>query len=223
MLNGYKDGARRFGVQILQGHEHEAIGIEVERDRVTGVHTRSGTVSTPIVVNAAGADAITTASWVGINLPIMNRRRNVFVTEPFPEIPADTPFVEDAEMEWYYRKEGPGVLIGMGKEAVEEISMRPNLAFLPSVIDFSVHRVPILAQAKFDHRKGWNGIRSLTPDSCPIIGPVDSVQGFFNSCGWGGEGVMHSPAGGQLVAECIVDGHATTQDIGPFLASRFGG
>ena len=221
IMLGYKDGAQRYGVEICQGREYEAIGIQVDRDRVTGVDTRSGSVSTENVVNAAGADAIEVGSWVGIALPIMNRRRSVFVTEPFPDIPDDTPLVEDAEMEWYYRKEGPGVLIGMGKEESLDISMTPNWDFLPEVIEFAIHRVPILENARLDRKKGWSGIRSLTPDICPIIGPIDTVQGFFNSCGWGGEGIMHAPAGGQLVAECIVDGQTSTLNIVPFLASRF--
>lgn len=221
IMSGYADGARRYGAEICQGQEYEVIGIEVNRDQVTGVHTRSGFVSTKNVVNAAGADAIEVGSWVGIALPIMNRRRNVFVTEPFPSIPDDTPMVEDAEMEWYYRKEGPGVLIGMGKEESSDISMTPNWDFLPKVIEFAIHRVPILENARFDRKKGWSGIRSLTPDLCPIIGPIDTMQGFFNSCGWGGEGIMHAPAGGQLVAECIFDGQTTTLSIAPFLASRF--
>lgn len=221
IMNGYKEGAKRYGVKIYQGQEYEVVGIEVEKNQVIGVRTRSGVVSTRNVVNASGADAIEIASWIGLTLPIMNRRRNIYVTEPFPEIPDDTPLVEDAEMEWYYRKEGQGVLIGMGKEEASNTSMTPNFDFLPNVIKFSIHRVPVLASARFDNRKGWSGIRSLTPDLCPIIGPVDVVQGFFNSCGWGGEGIMHAPAGGQLVAECIADGHTTTQDITPFLVSRF--
>lgn len=223
IMAGYKEGAERNGVKILQGKDYEVIGIDVKNDRVTGVVTRSGYVSTNIVVNASGADAIDVGNWVGISLPIKNRRRNIYITEPFLEIPDDTPLVEDAEMEWYYRKEGPGVLIGMGKEETTSISLTANFDFLPKVIEFGLHRVPILEKATIDHRKGWSGIRSLTPDICPIIGPVDTVKGFYNCCGWGGEGIMHAPAGGQLIAECILDGRTTTLDINPFLLSRFVG
>jgi sarcosine oxidase subunit beta len=221
IMNGYKEGAKRNGAEICLGKEFEVIGIELRRDQVCGVRTRSGFVSTRNVVNATGADAIEVASWVGLSLPIMNRRRNIFITEPFPDIQDETPLVEDAEKEWYYRKEGPSVLMGMGKEESINVSMTPNFDFLPEIVDFAIHRVPIFAKARFDHRKGWSGIRSLTPDLCPIIGPVNGIRGYFNCCGWGGEGIMHAPAGGQLIAECIHDGEATTQDITPFLASRF--
>ncbi len=221
ILQGYKNGAERYGVEICQGREYEVIGIEIKDEKIFGVHTKSGFVSTEIVINASGADAINVGHWLGIELPIMNRRRSIYITEPFPEIPDDTPLVEDAEMEWYYRKEGPGVLIGMGKEESSNISFTPNFDFLPTVVEFALHRVPILGKAQFDQQKGWSGIRPLTPDICPIIGPIDKVQGFYNSCGWGGEGIMHAPIGGQLVAECVYNGRTSTMDISPFLLSRF--
>ena len=221
IMYGFKNAAQRYGVEIRQGKEHEVVGVTVSSGQIVGVKTRSNYVATEVVVNAAGADAREIANWVGVDLPIMNRRRNIYITEPFSGIPDDTPMVEDAEMEWYYRKEGPGVLIGMGKEKSTNISMSPNLEFLSKVIDFSTHRVPILANARFDLKKGWSGIRSLTPDICPIIGPVATVKGFVNSCGWGGEGIMHAPIGGQLVAEYIFYGKTRTMDISPFLAARF--
>ncbi len=223
IMNGFKEGAQRYGVKIFQGGDFEVTGINVVNGKVVGVNTRLHNIATESVVNAAGADAIAIGIMVGINLPIMNRRRNIFVTEDFPLIPDNTPLVEDAEMEWYYRKEGPGVLIGMGKEDDVDISLTPNADYLPKVIDFAMHRVPILANAKFDRKKGWSGIRSLTPDICPIIGSIETVKGFYNSCGWGGEGIMHAPAGGQLVAECIADGKTSLYDLAPFSASRFKG
>ena len=97
IMSGYLNGARRHGAEIRQGVEQEVVGIEVESDRVIGVATRSGRVGTGIVVNAAGAEAGAIAAWVGVKLPITNTRRSIFVTDPFPCIPDDTPMVEDAE------------------------------------------------------------------------------------------------------------------------------
>ncbi|MCA9911540.1 MAG: FAD-binding oxidoreductase, partial [Anaerolineae bacterium] len=68
---------------------------------------------------------------------------------------------------------------------------------------------------------GWTGVRPLSPDHHPIIGPVAGVEGFVNSCAWGGEGIMHSPIGGQLVAEYIHAGAPRTFPIDRFLLSRF--
>lgn len=217
IMQGYAAAARRLGVEINQGVQ--AVGIDVHAGRVAAVNTTAGRISTRWVVNAAGADAIEVGQWVGLKLPISNRRRNIYMTHEFPHIPADSPMVEDMGMEWYYRREGPGVLIGMGKEESSDASDVMNADFLPQTIDFAIHRVPILAEASI--LRGWSGIRPLTPDSRPIIGPVEGVEGFVNSCGWGGEGVMHAPSGGQLVSEYITSGTTTPLALTPFLLSRF--
>ena len=85
--------------------------------------------------------------------------------------------------------------------------------------DFLSFRAPRLGKVKVEH--GWAGIRALTPDQLPILGPVLEVQGFINCCGWSGYGVMHAPIAGQLIAELVADGEAQTLDIKPFLLSRF--
>ena len=217
IMQGYAAGARRLGVSIEQGRA--ATGIRKAGDSVAGVETNMGFIETALVVNAAGADAIDVAGWVGITLPIDNRRRSIYITDEFPGIPSDTPMVMDAQWEWYYRKEGPGVLMGMGKEPSRQASLSANWDFLPQVVEFAMHRVPILSEARII--RGWTGIRPLTPDLNPLIGPVDGVRGYINDCGWGGEGVMHAPAGGQMVADCIAGTQHPVLDPAPFRLDRF--
>ena len=217
IMQGYKQGANRLGVDVLQGVR--ATGITLSGDRVQAVQTSDGDIATNFVVNAGGVDAAHIGAWIGLEIPIHNRLRNVYVTETLDTIPDDTPFVYDAEAEWYYRKEKPGVLIGMGKREAAEQPMAIDWIFLESVFDAVVHRVPVLAEAGI--ASGWSGFRPLSPDGRPIIGPVDGIQGYINSCGWGGEGIMHSPIGGQLVAEWIQYAEARTFAAEPFLLSRF--
>lgn len=52
----------------------------------------------------------------------------------------------------------------------------------------------------------WAGGISCTPDKGPILGPVDELEGFILSCGWGGYGFMGGPAGGDVVAEWMLTG-----------------
>jgi hypothetical protein len=68
----------------------------------------------------------------------------------------------------------------------------------------------------------WTGVRPLTPDDHPILGPVPSVDGLVLNCGWGGTGIIQAPIAGQLVAEYITNGHSSTMDISPFGIERFG-
>jgi len=217
IMLGYRDGARRLGVQVKQGVS--STGIVVDGDRVVGVETTEGRIDTSVVVNAAGADARKVAAWVGVDLPIDNRTRSIYVTAPFPKVADGHPFTYDVARAWYYRKEGPGVLIGMGVEKDRGVIDSINTHLLTDVIDVAMHRVPALAEARI--QSGWTGIRPLTPDSLPILGPVDGLDGYLNDCGWGGEGVMLAPVGGQLIAELVADGETSTFPLGPFLAGRF--
>ncbi len=219
ILMGYKDGAKRLGVDIEQGAK--ATGIRVENGRVVGVETSAGMIATPYVVNAAGAEAATVGKWVGLDIPIDNRVRNIYVTAPFEKLGERLPFVYESGPDWYFRREGPGILMGMGKRKLDSAAMAIDWAFLEELMPFVEHRVPALAEAGI--ASGWSGIRPLTPDGRPIIGTVKGVEGYINDCGWGGEGIMHSPIGGQLVAEWICDGQPATFEAEPFLLGRFGG
>jgi len=70
---------------------------------------------------------------------------------------------------------------------------------------------------------GWTGIRPMTLDDRPILGPVPSVDGFILNCGWGGTGIIQAPIAGQLVAELVGNGCTATMDIGPLSIDRFEG
>jgi sarcosine oxidase subunit beta len=217
VMQTYVQRARQLGVEICE--QVEAAGIVVEKDRVVGVQTSAGLVATPLVVNAAGARAAQVASWVGLNLPIKNFKRTIFITDRFDGISDSTPFVMDLSVEWYFRKEGKGILMGMGVE--ESATFEPQLEweFLDTMIQHALHRAPILANARV--MRGWAGLRALTPDDYPILGRAPGIEGFVNCCGWGGHGVMHAPIAGKLIAELIADGETTTLDIQPFALERF--
>ena len=181
--------------------------------------TTAGDIATRLVVNAAGARATQIGAWVGLNLPIKNFKRTIFVTDRFDEIPDNIPFVMDLAVEWYFRKEGKGILLGMGLEESTTFEPQFEWEFLDTLIQHALHRAPILANARV--MRGWAGLRSLTPDDYPILGRAPNVAGFVNACGWGGHGVMHAPMAGQLVAELIADGKTTTLDAAPFQLQRF--
>jgi glycine/D-amino acid oxidase-like deaminating enzyme len=66
-----------------------------------------------------------------------------------------------------------------------------------------------------------SGIRSISIDSLPIIGPIDCLVGYYNDCGWGGNGVSLSPIGGKIIAEFITGSDNLPLDKGLFLLERF--
>jgi sarcosine oxidase subunit beta len=217
IMMAYAHHARRLGVEFVEGVE--ATGLQIGNGRVVGVHTTAGNIATPCVVNAAGFRARQVASWAGMDLPITNLKRHIFVTGPVPVYAHTFPFTYDMEAAWYMRREGPGLLIGMGAVESDEEDPQVDWSFLDEVITHSLHRAPSLAEAGV--KTGWAGLRPITPDDDPILGPVSHLSGFFNDCGWGGHGIMTAPAAGMALAEWIVGGAPLSLDISGFGAERF--
>jgi glycine/D-amino acid oxidase-like deaminating enzyme len=206
---GYVSRAREMGVRLRQGVR--ATGIAVRNGQVEGVLTDDGLVATRVVVNAG--------RWAGVEIPIVNSVRGILVTAPFPDVPSTRPFIEDVTAEWYFRPEGPGLLMGMGAWPTGTLDVHLTPEMTNEIIDTAVQRVPVLEKAAL--LTGWAGVRPLTVDNRPILGPVPAVEGFILNCGWGGTGIIQAPIAGQLVAELIGKGRPSTMDIRPFSIERF--
>lgn len=217
IMMGYSSQARRLGVQFIEGVE--ATGLEIRGGRVVGVHTTVGLIAADWVVNAAGARAREVASWAGMDLPITNLKRHILVTGPVAAYSQPIPFTYEWGKAWYMRREGPGLLIGMGASECNWNDERVEMAFLEEIIDYASYRAPALEEAGL--MTSWAGIRPSTPDEEPILGQAPHLAGFINDCGWGGHGVMDAPAAGMALAELIVDGTATTLDISHLGVERF--
>ena len=215
---GYMKRALERGVKLYQGAR--ATGIQVRNGQVEGVDTDQGFVATRLVVNAGGPWAIEIGRWVGVEIPIANSARSILITGPFSDIPSTRPFVKDMTADWYYRPEGVGFLMGRGKLPTENLDIQINFEMINEILDAAVHRVTVLERASM--LTAWTGVRPLTSDDYPILGPAPSVDGFVLNCGWGGMGVIQAPIAGQFVAEYISDGRTSTMDIGAFGIERFG-
>ena len=216
---GYIQRAREMGVGLYPGVR--ATGIEIRDGQVEAVQTDQGDVLTNVVVNAGGPWAIEIGRWAGVEIPIVNLARSIWVTPPFPDLPPNRPFVEDLTAGWYYRSEGAGFLIGMGTEPTEALDIEMSHALLDKMIDVAIHRVPLFGRVSI--LTSWTGIRPVTLDERPILGPVPSVKGLFLNCGWGGTGIIQAPIAGNLMAEFIHNGMTTTFDTSLLRIERFQG
>jgi len=216
---GYIKKAQAMGATLAQGVK--ATGIQVCHGKVEGIHTDKSFISSRTVVNAGGPWAKEVGRWADVEIPIMNLARTIVVTGPFAGIPNDRPFLDDRTLEWYCRPELSGLLMGMGAKPVEEPNIQTDTEMVHEMIDVAVRRIPILEKASM--QTAWTGIRPLTPDDHPIIGPVPYVDGLILNCGWGGRGIIQAPIAGRLVAETICNGYPSTMDSHPLKIERFKG
>jgi sarcosine oxidase subunit beta len=220
LTEGYATLARRAGARIQLGTEVRSV--RVERDRVRGVRTRDGDVGSPIVVNAAGPWAGLLAATAGVELPLEPVPRHVLVTGPFPGVPERRTLVIDAGSSFYFHREGPGVLMGMGDpDERPSFDTSPDEGFIADRLLPAALRVyPPLEEAAVEH--SWVGLYEMTPDRHPILGPAPGVEGFYLANGFSGHGFQHAPVVGRLLAEMIVGGGAETVDVSALGLERFG-
>jgi sarcosine oxidase subunit beta len=214
---GYVKKAAQMGVKFHQGEK--ALGLRTENGRVTGVETSNGFIATTTVINAAGPWAAEVGRWAGIEIPLKNQVRTIVMTGPLSDIPADRPFVEDETVEWYFRPETGGVLMGMGNVPAKSPEAALDTEMVNAIVDYAVHRVPVLEKASL--LTSWSGVRPLTEDGRPIFGRLPGVDGFLLNCGWGGMGIIQAPIAGQLMAELVRNGQTSTFETGGLHLSRF--
>jgi sarcosine oxidase subunit beta len=215
---GFANAARRLGARIEE--QTRVTDIRLRGGKVRGVDTTRGQLSAPVVVNVAGPWGGEVARMAGFDLPVQPYRRQVFTTKAFDPIPKPVPMILDIEPGFYFRGEGPGLLMGMS-DPHEPPSFRSNVdyAFMERVIEAAIHRAPLLQDAEI--LRGWGGLYTITPDDNPIIGPLPGAGGLFCAIGFSGHGFQQAPTVGRILSELILDG-GTDFDLSPFAYDRFG-
>lgn len=222
IMYAYIKRAKARGAQVAIGVR--ATGILLESQRVVGVETTAGRISAPVVVNAAGFRAREVGESVGISIPLCNSVRHELITAPTPILDGHFPLIEVLAPEemyiGYVGTRGNQAMIGIGRWEPGDFEQRPNLFRLVEEFgDALRHRFPELYELEIVNH--WAGIRPLSPDGYPVLGPVENISGYVNDCCWGGDGVAHAPAGGVLVSGYIAEARDMPMSIEPFLLKRF--
>jgi sarcosine oxidase subunit beta len=225
---GFAKGAAAKGVEIVR--ETEVTGVRLDGHRVTEVQTTRGPISTPVLVNAAGPWAKSIGRYCGVDVPVEPERRHIFIATPehggswdAPEwdgrMPRTRTLVIDFESTFYFHREGPGLLFGMGDpDEAPGFDITVRWDFLPRVTEVAIKRLPAMEHAAVSH--AWAGLYEMTPDHNPIIGPSSDVTGFYTIAGFSGHGFQHAPAAGRILADMIT-GRDSQFDVTPFAAGRF--
>jgi sarcosine oxidase subunit beta len=199
---GYADSARALGVSV---HPFTpVVGIETRGRSIVSVMTTRGRVRTSIVVNACGALSPNVARMLAIELPTHPHRHEICSTEPLK--PWLQPLVADLSDGLYFSQSIRGEIVGgIGNERVPEgPDQRSSARFLALYSRALTRACPSLGAVRV--LRQWAGLYNISPDANPIIGPVDTVDGFFLLSGFMGHGFMMAPVIGKRLATCIATG-----------------
>jgi sarcosine oxidase, subunit beta len=205
--------------------EHTAFtGVVTTGDRVTGVDTGQGRITTPLVVLTGGPELAEVASLAGANVPAGGVRHQVAVTEPHPDLdPAAVPMVFDLAAGLYWRPEEKGLLFGMSNP-----QERPGPAtqidheYLAKMRGRLAELVPVTRGLGL--RRIWAATIDYTPDHLPIIGPALTPDGVLNGAivaSAGGAGMMWGPAVARAAADVALTGRSDVVDTAALGLDRF--
>jgi glycine/D-amino acid oxidase-like deaminating enzyme len=237
------EAARRAGA-VFRTHD-QAHRLLVEGDRVTGVLLDGGPLAAGAVVLATGPWTRTLAARAGVDLPVGGTRGWLLQTAPLPwtvghtlmdagwstlsaagalgqaptvaELAGQPPDPEAGTAFALQQATGGHAVVGASLAAsLREDAEQPEtvrglarraLRFVPGLAG-----VPVVAS--------WSGVRPVTPDGKPLIGPVPGLAGLWVAAGHGPIGMMAAPATARMLAGHLADGHPDP-DAGPFDPARF--
>jgi sarcosine oxidase, subunit beta len=220
VVQAIHDEAQRLGADVRTGIDVRTI--RAQADGFDMVH-EGGTIEARFVVNAAGSDASAVGAMLDVDVPVEPYRRNLaFAADPSGSR-ALIPMCVDLDTGVLVRREPSGgfVIAFSNPDDPPSRELTVDPAFFEDLAERVGNRFPFLEQIPIDPARCWAGLYPETPDHHAIVGEMPGVPGFLQCVGFGGHGVMHSPAAGRAIAELITLGRCETFDLHPLRPSRF--
>lgn len=220
-----------LGVQVACGTQ--VTGLEIANGRVAGVLTSAGKIGARCVVLAAGAWNARLAAMAGARLPLFPTHVCRFVTEPLG-IAGDLPLILLTDYHGLYlREDAGGLLIGSDQTLMHGPALEHHAATAHGLgegdaLPEDVRDLPgdlarynewaardlqgvIPALRNFKVKEVRHGLPARTPDMRPVLGELPEAGGCYIIGGDNECGVTRGPGLGRLLAEQIMQGHATQE------------
>ncbi|ATN37615.1 D-amino acid dehydrogenase small subunit (plasmid) [Rhizobium sp. ACO-34A] len=211
--NALAEKAAELGVKFQYGTTIK--GFDIERGRVRGIVTDGAPVRGDAVVVALGSFSPLLLKQVGISLPVYPVK-GYSLTIPITDVSrAPESTVMDETYKIAITRLGDRIRVG----GMAEISGYTN--------DLGLARRRTLEHSVTDLFPGgdvsqalfWSGLRPMTPDGTPVIGPT-KIQGLFLNTGHGTLGWTMSCGSARVISD-IVSGRKAEIDATDLAISRY--
>ncbi|HXQ61451.1 MAG TPA: FAD-dependent oxidoreductase [Acidimicrobiales bacterium] len=213
-------GARRHGLRRLDA---KATGLRTRSGRVVGVDSETGALSCGAVAIAGGAWSQALGRQLGVPLPVEPVKGQI-VHMQLPEVQGgvpdsgDWPIVSPVLNHYLVAWPGGRVACGGTYEPDARFDTRATIAGLDELLRACLTIAPGLADASVvDVRVG---LRPVSKDDLPVLGPVPGWENVHLVTGHGTEGLLLGPYSAALVARCL-GGEPVPHELLPFSAARF--
>lgn len=212
-VHGLADACRRLGVDIRLGTK-----AELETGARGEVHVRVGaeTMRADRVVVAAGAWTNEVLRGIGERVPLQSGKGYGY---DFPVVaggPTKPLYLAEAKVAITPLDSKVRVAGTMGFGGLDETIKRRRAGGILTGVSTYFEGWPDLEQAP----EPWTGLRPMTPDGVPIIGPLAKHPNVLVATGHVMLGISLAPTTGKLIAE-LATGAATPEHLRGVSAGRF--
>ncbi len=214
LVHALAEGAQRRGARVETGVA--ATGLRREGSRVVGVRTAREDLAAGHVVLCAGA--FTPACWAwqdaALPLPIEPVKGQILALTPRGDALSCIVWGEGA---YLVPKRDGTVVVGATEERVG-YDVRVTAQGVHALLAAALRLAPGLGTARF--AGAWAGLRPVTPDGLPAVGPVPAASGLWVAAGHGRNGVLLAPLTGRLVTDGIL-GRSVSEEASRLDPARF--
>ncbi|MBM3506358.1 MAG: D-amino acid dehydrogenase [Alphaproteobacteria bacterium] len=196
-------------------------GVECSGGRVTGVRTSAGVIGADTVVVALAMDSRSIAAAFGLSLPLYPVK-GYSITVPIDSSEARLPHIgildDDRKVVFArfgaeFRAAGTAEFAGFDMR-IDHRRIWPILAaaqeLFPGPLDCSTGETSA----------SWTGLRPMTPDGSPVLGPVPGAAGLFLNTGHGPLGWTLAAGSARAMVD-VIQGRSPALDMAPYSAARF--
>jgi len=225
--------AQAQGASILTHHEVTSVcqlgdgtyQVWVDRDELRGDEFRAATL-----VIAAGPWCRQVGEMLGLSIPIVPVRGQMWATEPLPPLVFQTISATESPLHWhetpgggfetppelthqgglrvtrhlYGRQNHNGEIIFGGDRQLAGYQQVPDATGIEVNRGHAAEILPMLNRLPI--RRTWAGLMPFSPDGEPVIGKIPQRDNLFILTGLGSSGFGRGPMAGKLLADYIHTG-----------------
>ena len=231
-----KKATRAFAAAAAQGGarilvQHEVAAMHVEGDGTYQVETSQGTFNTGSVILAAGAWCADLGAMLGLRIPIVPVRGQMWASEPLPPRIFHTISAAESSLQWhtspgnegeappylthrqgarvtrhlYGRQTREGEIIFGGDRQLVGYNRGADLAGIEVNHGHAAEVLPLLREVPI--KRTWAGLMPFPLDGAPIIGKIPQRPNLYIVSGLSSSGFGRGPMAGKLLADFIHTGH----------------
>jgi glycine oxidase len=190
--------AGRRGARLRPGVP--VFGLVRQGERITGVRTAEGEISTAAVVLCTGAWARGSGEWLGVDIPVEPVKGEMLALEA-PQPPPVAIVWSDAA----YLVPRPDASLRVGATLERAgFDIRPTAGGVGALLEAARNLLPDTQGCRF--LRAWAGSRPGTPDHLPLVGPWVSRPGLWLGVGHYRNGILLCALTARALAAGVLGG-----------------